>query len=142
MQAIPTAKADIRKVLDVLNKHLQTRTFLVGERLTIADIVVSLSLIRLYERVLDNGFRKQFQNTNRWYTTCVNQPQFKNVIGEPTFCVKMEVAKGMLCFKVNSVTHFWQPNLLLLKKKRKRKRNQKKRRKRKKRKKKRNPRRR
>jgi len=87
------AKADVRKTLDVLNKHLQTRTFLVGERITIADIVVALSLIRLYEHVLDPGFRKQFQNTNRWYTTCLNQPQFKNVIGEAKLCQKMEVAK-------------------------------------------------
>jgi len=93
VDATTKAKADVRKTLDVLNKHLQTRTFLVGERITIADIVVALSLVRLYERVLDPGFRKQFQNTNRWYTTCLNQPQFKNVIGEPKLCQKMEVAK-------------------------------------------------
>lgn len=86
------AKADIRKALEFLNKHLLTRTFLVGERISIADIVVSISLLRLYQRVLDAPFRKLFANTNRWFLTCVNQPQFKEVIGEVKLCEKMEVA--------------------------------------------------
>jgi len=86
------AKADVRKALDFLNKHLLTRTFLVGERISLADIVVAVSLLRLYERVLDAPFRKQYVNTNRWFLTCINQPEFKSVIGEVKLCDKMEVA--------------------------------------------------
>jgi len=90
--ATQKAKGDIRKSLDILNKYLLTRTFLVGNRITLADIVVSMSLYHLYARVLDNGFRKVFVNTNRWFLTCVNQPEFKSVIGEFKLCEKMEVA--------------------------------------------------
>jgi len=90
--ATQKAKGDIRKSLDILNKYLLTRTFLVGNRITLADIVVSMSLYYLYARVLDNGFRKVFVNTNRWFLTCVNQPEFKSVIGEFKVCEKMEVA--------------------------------------------------
>jgi len=90
--ATQKAKGDIRKSLDILNKYLLTRTFLVGNRITLADIVVSMSLYYLYSKVLDNGFRKQFVNTNRWFLTCVNQPEFKSVIGEFKLCEKMEVA--------------------------------------------------
>jgi len=90
--ATQKAKGDIRKSLDYLNKHLLSRTFLVGERITVADIVVATSLYYLYQRVLDGAFRKQFINTNRWYTTVVNQPEFKTVIGEVKLCEKMEVA--------------------------------------------------
>jgi elongation factor 1-gamma len=40
--ATQKAKGDVRKALENLNKHLQTRTFLVGQRVTLADIVCSL----------------------------------------------------------------------------------------------------
>jgi len=90
--ATQKAKGDVRKALDYLNKHLLNKTYLVGERITLADIVVSTSLYYLYQRVLDNGFRKPFINTNRWYLTCMNQPEFKAVVGEVKLCDKMEVA--------------------------------------------------
>jgi len=91
--ATTKAKADIRKALETLNKHLLTTTFLVGDRLSLADIVVAAGLWRLYTLVLDNGFRKSFQNTNRWFTTVVNQPQFLNVVGETKLVDKMQIAK-------------------------------------------------
>jgi len=91
-EATQKAKGDIRKILDILNKYLQTRTFLVGERISLADIVVAMSLFYAYQRVLDNGFRKQFVNTNRWYLTIVNQPEVKSIIGDVKLCEKMEIA--------------------------------------------------
>ena len=33
--------------------------------------------------------RKPYQNVNRWFTTVVNQQQFKAVIGEFKLCEKM-----------------------------------------------------
>jgi len=90
--ATQKAKGDIRKALEYLNKHLLTRTFLVGERLTIADIVVATSFYYLYQKVLDAGFRKTFVNTNRWYLTIVNQPEVRAIIGEVKLADKMEVA--------------------------------------------------
>jgi len=75
-----------------LNNHLADRTFLVGERLSLADIVVATSLHRLYVKVLDAAFRKQFVNTNRWFTTVVNQPNFLAVAGQTTLANKMEAA--------------------------------------------------
>lgn len=92
VQATKQAKGDIRAALGVLNEHLSTKTFLVGERLTLADICVAMSVYSLYKMVLDSGFRKAFQNTNRWFLTCVNQPQFRAVIGDFTMCEKMMVA--------------------------------------------------
>ena len=88
------AKADIKKVLDALNKHLNANTFLVGHRITLADIVVAMSLYYLYQKVLDAPFRKASVNTNRWYLTVVNQPEFKSVIGEVKLCEKTEVASN------------------------------------------------
>jgi elongation factor 1-gamma len=87
------AKGDIRKVLEILNQHLNDQTYLVGERITLADVVVALHLTSLFQRVLDSGFRKPFTNVVRWFTTLINQPNFKEVLGEVTLATKMEQAK-------------------------------------------------
>jgi len=83
------AKEDIKKALGVLNKHLETRTYLVGERISQADITVAVNLLQLYQNVLDPEFRKPFVNTNRWFNTIINQPQVKSVVGDVKLCVKM-----------------------------------------------------
>lgn len=88
-EATNKAKGDIRKALAILNRHLATRTFLVGQRISLADIVVSMVLYRLYKMVFDPGFRKGFANVNRWYLTIVNQQQAQAVIGEVKLCEKM-----------------------------------------------------
>jgi len=90
--ATQKAKGDVRKAIEVLQKHLLSRTFLVGERITLADIVVATSLVRLYEKVLDPSFRKSFTNVNRWFTTVVNQPNFRAVLPEVKLADKMQVA--------------------------------------------------
>ncbi|XP_074647593.1 elongation factor 1-gamma-like [Tubulanus polymorphus] len=83
------AKQDIQKALGVLNTVLKTKTYLVGERITQADVTVACALLQLYQHVLEPGFRAPYQNTNRWFTTMINQPQFKTVIGSFKFCEKM-----------------------------------------------------
>jgi len=93
-EATSKAKGDIRKALDILSHHLETRTFLVGERVSLADIVVSMALYRLYKMVLDPGFRKGWRHVNRWFLTLVHQPEFASVIGEVQLCEKMMVAKA------------------------------------------------
>jgi len=91
-QATKNAKVEIRNVLTILNDHLASRTFLVGERISLADIVVSSSLLHLFTTVLDPGFRKAFVNVVRWFNTLINQPNFKSVLGEVTLATKMAQA--------------------------------------------------
>lgn len=43
----------------------------------------------ILQYVLEPSFRKPYQNANRWFTTMVNQPQVKSVIGEFKLCDKM-----------------------------------------------------
>merc|ERR1711981_488908 len=87
--ATDRAKEDIKAALKTLNDHLLTRTFLVGERVTLADIAVACTLLNLYKQVLDPNFRKPFLNVTRWFTTVINQPNAKEVIGAVTLCSKM-----------------------------------------------------
>lgn len=86
------AKGDVRNALAILNQHLKTRTFLVGERVSLADIVLACTLKSLYTTVLAPGFRNSFVNTNRWFMTCINQPNFAKVLGKVELATKMAVA--------------------------------------------------
>merc|ERR1712080_757442 len=86
--ATDRAKEDIKAAMKTLNDHLLTRTFLVGERVTLADIAVACTLLSLYKQVMDPAFRGAFGNVNRWFTTVVNQPNAKAVLGEVVLCTK------------------------------------------------------
>jgi len=87
--ATDRAKEDIKAALKTLNDHLLTRTYLVGECVTLADIAVACTLLSLYKQVLDPSFRKPFMNVTRWFTTIVNQPKAKDVLGAVALCSKM-----------------------------------------------------
>ena len=88
---IETSKANLKRLLGVLNTHLLTRTWFVGERLTLADIVIGCSLLKAYQVVLEPNTRKAYPNLNRWFTTFVNQPQVKKIVGE----VKLNEKEGV-----------------------------------------------
>ncbi|KAK3587768.1 hypothetical protein CHS0354_042728 [Potamilus streckersoni] len=88
-QETEKAKEQMKLALGVLNHYLQTRTFLVGERISQADIAVACNLLLAYQYVLDQNFRQAYTNVNRWFVTLINQPQFKKVIGDFKLCEKM-----------------------------------------------------
>ncbi|GAB1597729.1 elongation factor 1-gamma-like [Argonauta hians] len=90
-QETEKAKEQIKKSLTVLNQYLQSRTYLVGERISQADITLCCNMLQLYKLVLDPEFRKSYINVNRWFTTMINQTQVKSVIGSVTLCTKMAV---------------------------------------------------
>jgi elongation factor 1-gamma len=91
--ATEKAKQDVQKALNVLNQHLLSHTYLVGESITIADIALALTLLRGYTTLFDTKFRKPYQNVNRWFTTCVSQPEWHAYIGTVELAKEMKVAK-------------------------------------------------
>ncbi|XP_015179926.1 PREDICTED: elongation factor 1-gamma [Polistes dominula] len=80
-QTIEAAKEDVKRALTTLNSHLLTRTYVVGERITLADICLAMTLLHLYQYVLEPNLRKPYQNVNRWFQTVINQPESVAVIG-------------------------------------------------------------
>ncbi|XP_054834298.1 valine--tRNA ligase [Eublepharis macularius] len=85
-QVSDRALVELRKLLEVLDSHLKLRTYLVGEALTLADVTVACSLLLPYKYVLDLGLRTHYTNVTRWFLTCVNQPEFKAVLGPLKLC--------------------------------------------------------
>ncbi|KAI6218653.1 Isoleucyl-tRNA synthetase [Aphelenchoides fujianensis] len=80
--AVEHAKKELLAQLQQFDKLLLTRTFLVGERLSAADVSVALSLVPAFKSVLDSKARKNLENLTHWFTTVIDQPQVKEVIGE------------------------------------------------------------
>lgn len=82
-------KNELNAQLTILDKFLLTRTFLVGERLSLADISIALDLLPAFQNVLDESFRKAHVNLTRWFLTVVNQPAAKEVLGEVKLASKV-----------------------------------------------------
>ncbi|KZS88264.1 glutathione S-transferase C-terminal-like protein [Sistotremastrum niveocremeum HHB9708] len=74
--------------LGTIEKHLSTRTFFVGERITLADITVASVLIRAFQLIFDPETRKSHPNVVRFFETIINQPKLKDIFGEVEYIDK------------------------------------------------------
>ena len=76
------------RALNTLEGILLTRTYLVGERLTLADITVASAIFRSVAFNIDAPMRAKIPNTLRHLDLIINQPKIKEVFGAPTFIEK------------------------------------------------------
>ncbi|CAH2314037.1 elongation factor 1-gamma [Pelobates cultripes] len=94
-QATERAKVTFKKVMSVLETHLRTRTYMIGERLSIADVTIVSALVLPYMLVFDPIFRKPYISVNRWFTTCVNNTAFVEALGNVALCEETRHYEGM-----------------------------------------------
>ncbi|KAJ3378545.1 Elongation factor 1-gamma [Lobulomyces angularis] len=71
--------------LEVLNEHLLNNTFLVGERITLADIKLCSSLLDFFKFYFNDAFTSKFKCLTRWFNTIANQDYVKEVIGSTKY---------------------------------------------------------
>lgn len=84
-KSVDESKEATLKVLAVYEQHFLVNTFLVGERLTLADLYTASQMARAFQFVLDKAWRAENPNVTRWYETIVNQPIWKAVVASPIF---------------------------------------------------------
>lgn len=84
-KAVEDSSKAALKNLSVLESHLTANTYLVGERLTLADIFTAGLCTRAFALLLDKEWRSKNPAVTRWYTTVINQPDFKAVFPNPVF---------------------------------------------------------
>uniref|UniRef100_A0A6Q2Y555 valine--tRNA ligase n=1 Tax=Esox lucius TaxID=8010 RepID=A0A6Q2Y555_ESOLU len=84
-----SSHAEMIRILKVLDKNLEPKTFLVGESLTLADIAMTTAALLPFKYALEASDREALTNVTRWFLTCVNQPQFVKVLGQISLCEKM-----------------------------------------------------
>ncbi|KTW31597.1 hypothetical protein T552_00235 [Pneumocystis carinii B80] len=65
---------EANRLCKYINCFLKSRTFFVGERLTLADLVMAAHLTPGFLTVFGAEWRRGFPNLVRWYLTVVNQP--------------------------------------------------------------------
>ncbi|KAG0295459.1 Elongation factor 1-gamma 1, partial [Dissophora globulifera] len=81
-----TAIEKVKNQLSVLDQYLIRKTYLVGERITLADISCATSLFLGFKNVFDTAFRKDYPALTRWFTTVINQTNFKAVTNDFVLC--------------------------------------------------------
>lgn len=67
------------KTIATVEEHLQHNTYLVGERITLADLFATGIIARGFEFFFDKKWRQENPNTARWYETVYNQPIYSAV---------------------------------------------------------------
>ena len=73
------------KTVSVLEQHLLVNTFLVGERITLADLFTTGILARGFQLLFDKKWRAEHPNVTRWYETVYNQPIYSAVVDKLEF---------------------------------------------------------
>lgn len=85
-----TAVKDLKAVIISLNAHLQGKSYLVGERLTVADIVTVVSLLLPFQTALDGGFRKSVApNVAAWLERVLSVPEVVRRLGHVKLAQKV-----------------------------------------------------
>ena len=83
---VDDAYARAAKTMDVLEKHLLINTFLVGERLTLADVFAAGIVSRGFQFVFGKKFRDANPNVTRWFDTVTKQPIYAPMAQEIELC--------------------------------------------------------
>ena len=71
----------IKEQVKILNMHLEEKSWLVGDKLTLADIVTFNALIIPFSFVLDGGFRKAMPHAAAWFLKISKLPVVTRTAG-------------------------------------------------------------
>ncbi|KAI1468519.1 eEF1-gamma domain-containing protein [Daldinia caldariorum] len=78
-KAVEDAAKNSEKVISVVEQHLLHNTYLVGERITLADLFAAGIISRGFQYFFDKQWRSEHPNVTRWYETVYNQPIYADV---------------------------------------------------------------
>ncbi|KAK4696011.1 elongation factor 1-gamma, partial [Lecanoromycetidae sp. Uapishka_2] len=73
------------KAVSVLEEHLLVHTFLVGDRITLADLFTAGIISRGFQYFFDKQWREEHPCVTRWYETVYNQPIYSAVVDKLQF---------------------------------------------------------
>ncbi|CAH1426281.1 unnamed protein product [Lactuca virosa] len=74
--------AAVKRGLGALNTHLASHTFLVGDDVTLADIIMTCNFAMCFKYLFTKSFTSEFPHVERYFWTMVNQPNVSKIIGE------------------------------------------------------------
>ena len=81
-EGMARGKQDLLKLLTQFNSELRLKTWLVGERMSLADICLACSLLLVFTHVMDQEIKDKLPHLTRWFNTVVNQKKVKEVLDQ------------------------------------------------------------
>lgn len=81
-------QAKLNAVVSIFESRLAEYTYLVGERLSLADVFAASAFVRGFEHLFGVEWRKSHPNVARWYLTVTSQKILKDVLPEAPFTDK------------------------------------------------------
>jgi len=72
------SRENITKQFGLLNRHLDGREWIVGKRVTLADVVIFSALVEGFRIAYDPTFLQSFPSFTAWAKRCIAQPQFSS----------------------------------------------------------------
>lgn len=82
------AKENLKGFMTALNQLIESRTYLVGEQVTLADLTLAMYMRDLYMSIFDAPQRETFGNVTRWFNTIMAQSEVVRVVGQTALCEK------------------------------------------------------
>jgi elongation factor 1-gamma len=92
---------DTTASLKILDNHLKNNSYVVGSKLTIADIALVSLLVNAFRFLFEEKFRKSIPNVTRWFELIIETPAFLKVWGKIRLCVKVFFTFFILVFLIN-----------------------------------------
>ena len=84
-KSVDDASKKAEKAVHVLEEHLLVNTFLVGDRITLADLFTAGMISRGFQFFYDKQWREEHPHVTRWYETVYNQPIYSAVVEKLSF---------------------------------------------------------
>jgi elongation factor 1-gamma len=82
MKVEEAALSALKRSFEALNTHLAHNTYLVGESVTLADIITIANLYLGFAKILVKSFTSEFPHVERYFWTLINQPNFRKIFGQ------------------------------------------------------------
>jgi len=75
-EELKRANEDLTRVVNVLNSQLTNKQYLVGDKVTLADLAVATYLLPLLQNVWDNEKLAKHANLAKWFNNLISQKEF------------------------------------------------------------------
>jgi len=96
---IDRARKDTYALFDILDKVLTGCKYLVGDRLSIGDIMVACVVGRACKFIFDRAFRAAHPNTMKHYELVASDPTYLELAGDITYVEEEPVPQAAVALK-------------------------------------------
>ncbi|GJZ40507.1 elongation factor 1-gamma-like protein [Tanacetum coccineum] len=73
---------NLKIALKALDTHLTSHDFLVGDSVTLADIITACNLLYGFKLLMSKKFTSKFPHVEKYFWAMINRPKFQDVIGK------------------------------------------------------------